>query len=43
MEIHSLKMEKKFVINGHCLKPYYEGFNSEQVEVISLDEPDCEV
>nr|XP_027076041.1 uncharacterized protein LOC113699895 [Coffea arabica]XP_027100874.1 uncharacterized protein LOC113719972 [Coffea arabica] len=39
VEIQSLKTEKKFVVNGHRLKPYYEGFNSEQVEVISLDDP----
>ncbi|XP_071932871.1 uncharacterized protein [Coffea arabica] len=39
VEIQSLKMEKKFMVNGHRLKPYYEGFNSEQVEVIFLDDP----
>nr|XP_027067454.1 uncharacterized protein LOC113693071 [Coffea arabica] len=32
MEIQSLKTEKRFVVNGHRLKPYYEGFNSEQVK-----------
>ncbi|XP_071940054.1 uncharacterized protein [Coffea arabica] len=41
VKIHSLKTEKKFVVNGHRLKPYYEGFNSEQVEVICLDDPNC--
>ncbi|XP_071922620.1 uncharacterized protein [Coffea arabica] len=25
-EIQSLKIEKKFVVNGHRLKPYYDGF-----------------
>ncbi|XP_027156212.1 uncharacterized protein LOC113756982, partial [Coffea eugenioides] len=42
MEIQSLKTEKKFVVNGHRLKPYYEGFNSEQVEVLFLDNPSDE-
>nr|XP_027109149.1 uncharacterized protein LOC113729019 [Coffea arabica] len=36
------KTGKKFVVNGHRLKPYYEGFNSEHVEIISLDDPSCE-
>ena len=43
VEIQSLKTEKKFVVNGHRLKPYYEGFNSEQVEVLFLDNPSGEV
>ncbi|XP_071909870.1 uncharacterized protein [Coffea arabica] len=25
VEIQSLRMKNKFVVNGHCLKPYYEG------------------
>nr|XP_027060695.1 uncharacterized protein LOC113687232 [Coffea arabica] len=29
VEIQSLKIEKKFVVNGHRLKPYYEGFSVE--------------
>ena len=41
MEIQSLKTEKKFVVNSHRLKHYYEGLNSEQVEVICLDDPNC--
>ena len=43
VEIQSLKTKKKFVVNDHRLKPYYEGFNSEQVEVTSLDDPSYEV
>ncbi|XP_071939350.1 uncharacterized protein [Coffea arabica] len=42
-EIQSLKTEKRFVVNGHRLKPYYEGYNSEQVEVLFSDNPDGEV
>ena len=41
VEIQSLKTNKKFVINGQRVKPYYEGFNSEQVEIIYLDDPNC--
>ena len=36
VEIQNLKMEKKFVVNGHRLKPYYEGFSVKKVEVIHL-------
>ncbi|XP_027157755.1 uncharacterized protein LOC113759382 [Coffea eugenioides] len=43
VKIQSLKTEKKLVVNGHRLKPCYEGFSSEQVEVICLDNPSCEV
>nr|XP_027100445.1 uncharacterized protein LOC113719440 [Coffea arabica] len=32
VEIQSLKTEKRFIVNGHRLKPYYEGFISEPVE-----------
>ncbi|XP_071918926.1 uncharacterized protein [Coffea arabica] len=32
VEIQSLKTEKKFVVNGHRLKPYYEGFDNDQTE-----------
>ncbi|XP_027158319.1 uncharacterized protein LOC113759938 [Coffea eugenioides] len=32
VEIQSLKMEKKFVVNGHRLKSYYEGFSVKEVE-----------
>nr|XP_027090190.1 uncharacterized protein LOC113711211 [Coffea arabica] len=33
IEIQSLKTEKKFVVNGHRLKPYYEGVPIERVEM----------
>nr|XP_027109530.1 uncharacterized protein LOC113729431 [Coffea arabica] len=39
VEIQSLKTEKKFMVNGHCLKPYYEGFSVEEVEFIQLENP----
>ncbi|XP_027171950.1 uncharacterized protein LOC113771575 [Coffea eugenioides] len=39
MEIKSLKTKKKFVVNGHRLKPYYEGFSIEEVEFIQLEDP----
>ncbi|XP_027118745.2 uncharacterized protein [Coffea arabica] len=39
MEIQNLKTEKKFVVNGHRLKPYYEGFAVEEVEVVHLQDP----
>ncbi|XP_071918815.1 uncharacterized protein [Coffea arabica] len=39
VEIQSLKTEKKFVVNGHRLKPYYEGFYVEEVEVEHLQDP----
>nr|XP_027102988.1 uncharacterized protein LOC113724265 [Coffea arabica] len=39
VEIQSLKTEKKFVVNGHRLKPYYEGFSVEEVEVKHLQDP----
>ena len=31
MEIQNLKAKKKFVVNDHRLKPYYEGFSIEEV------------
>ncbi|XP_071914078.1 uncharacterized protein [Coffea arabica] len=34
VEIQSLKAEKKFVVNGHRLKPYYEGVPTERVELV---------
>ncbi|XP_071939365.1 uncharacterized protein [Coffea arabica] len=39
VEIQYLKMEKKFVVNGHCLKPYYEWFSVEEVKVVQLQDP----
>ncbi|XP_027122253.1 uncharacterized protein [Coffea arabica] len=41
VEIQSLKNEKKFVVNGHRLKPYYEGVPIERVEMIHLEDPTC--
>ncbi|XP_027099079.1 uncharacterized protein [Coffea arabica] len=41
VEIRSLKKEKKFVVNGHRLKPYYEGFPIERVEMMQLEDPIC--
>ncbi|XP_071929727.1 uncharacterized protein [Coffea arabica] len=41
VEIQSLKVEKKFVVNGHRLKPYYEGAPTERVEVMHLEDPTC--
>ncbi|XP_071902547.1 uncharacterized protein [Coffea arabica] len=38
VEIQSLKTEKKFVVNGHRLKPYYEGVAIERVEMSSESE-----
>ncbi|XP_051127829.1 uncharacterized protein LOC127249176 [Andrographis paniculata] len=39
VEIQSLSTEKRFVVNGHCLKLYYEGFQSKEVECVVLFEP----
>ncbi|XP_071933992.1 uncharacterized protein [Coffea arabica] len=41
VEIQSLKTEKKFVVNGHRLKPYYERFSIERVEMMQLEDPIC--
>nr|XP_027075801.1 uncharacterized protein LOC113699629 [Coffea arabica] len=41
VEIQSAKTDNKFVVNGHRLKHYYEGFSSGEVETISLDAPPC--
>ncbi|XP_071939292.1 uncharacterized protein [Coffea arabica] len=41
VEIQSLKAEKKFVVNGHRLKPYHEGVPTERVEVMHLEDPTC--
>ncbi|XP_071918979.1 uncharacterized protein [Coffea arabica] len=39
VEIQSLKTKKRFVVNGHRLKPYYEGFAVEEVKVVHLQDP----
>ncbi|XP_071917221.1 uncharacterized protein [Coffea arabica] len=41
VEIQSLRTEKKFVVNGHRLKPYYEGVPVERVEMMHLEDPIC--
>nr|XP_027103134.1 uncharacterized protein LOC113724430 [Coffea arabica] len=41
VEIQSNKTDNKFVVNGHRLKHYYEGFPSGEVEMICLDAPNC--
>ncbi|XP_027060968.2 uncharacterized protein [Coffea arabica] len=41
VEIQSLRTEKKFVVNGHRLKPYYEGVPVERVEMVHLEDPIC--
>ncbi|XP_051136524.1 uncharacterized protein LOC127255175 [Andrographis paniculata] len=39
IEIQSLSTKKRFVVNGHRLKPYYEGYQSKEVECVALFEP----
>ncbi|XP_019164510.1 PREDICTED: uncharacterized protein LOC109160688 [Ipomoea nil] len=39
IEIHSLETRKFFKVNGHRLKPFYEGFQVCNVEEISLQCP----
>ncbi|XP_074290554.1 uncharacterized protein LOC141617269 [Silene latifolia] len=39
VEIRSLSTEKIFKVNGHHLKPYYEGFQKEKVKGIDLVDP----
>ncbi|XP_027180803.1 uncharacterized protein LOC113779431 [Coffea eugenioides] len=41
VEIRSTKTDNKFVVNGHRLKYYYEGFSDKERETIRLDEPPC--
>nr|XP_027067751.1 uncharacterized protein LOC113693402 [Coffea arabica] len=41
VEIQSAKIDNKFVVNGHHLKYYYEGFSGRDVETIRLDAPPC--
>ena len=38
VEIKSLKMDKVFKVNGHRLKPYYESFQTKDVEKLQLEE-----
>ncbi|XP_021607568.1 uncharacterized protein LOC110611494 [Manihot esculenta] len=39
VDIHSPKMGKTFKVNGHRLKPFYEGFTVHLVEEVPLDPP----
>ncbi|XP_031116495.1 uncharacterized protein LOC116020153 [Ipomoea triloba] len=39
VEIHSLETGKSFKVNGHRLKPFYEGFQAYNVEEIGLQCP----
>ena len=41
VEIRSPKTNKAFKVNGHRLKPYYEGFRGIDVEQMDLDDPDA--
>ncbi|XP_027174318.1 uncharacterized protein LOC113773921 [Coffea eugenioides] len=41
VEIRSAKTDNKFVVNGHRLKYYYEGFSGREMETIRLDAPLC--
>ncbi|XP_051140143.1 uncharacterized protein LOC127257724 [Andrographis paniculata] len=42
VEIQSLRTEKNFVVNGHRLKSYYEGFPIESIELVSLADVEVE-
>ncbi|KAJ9535703.1 hypothetical protein OSB04_un001141 [Centaurea solstitialis] len=39
VEIQSLSTGQTFKVNGHRLKPFYEGFNSKEIDKIALDTP----
>ncbi|XXG61476.1 hypothetical protein AAC387_Pa05g0079 [Persea americana] len=39
LEIQSLATSKVFKVNGHRLKPFYEGFQVENVEKLDLEDP----
>ena len=41
VEIKSNKTGKVFKVNGHRLKVFYEGFQEKDMEVDSLERPDC--
>ncbi|XP_031253547.1 uncharacterized protein LOC116111506 [Pistacia vera] len=38
VEIQSLKTNKVFKVNGHTLKPYYEGFQVYIIEEVGLED-----
>ncbi|KAJ9185073.1 hypothetical protein P3X46_004745 [Hevea brasiliensis] len=39
VEIQSLETNKMFKVNGHRLKPFYEGFQEHSVEELKLSNP----
>ncbi|XP_022853859.1 uncharacterized protein LOC111375287 [Olea europaea var. sylvestris] len=39
VEIHSTATSKVFKVNGHRLKPFYEGFQVEEVITLKLENP----
>ncbi|XP_024984021.1 uncharacterized protein LOC112519934 [Cynara cardunculus var. scolymus] len=39
VDIESPKTGKSFKVNGHRLKPFYEGFQSTDVDVMALEPP----
>ncbi|XP_027182166.1 uncharacterized protein LOC113780578 [Coffea eugenioides] len=39
VEIRSPKTNKVFKVNGHRLKPFYEGFQAYTIEELALEEP----
>ena len=39
VEIQSLATSKVFKVNGHKLKPFYEGFQVENVAKLDLEDP----
>jgi hypothetical protein len=39
VEIQSLTTFKVFKVNGHILKPFYEGFQVENMEKLYLEDP----
>ena len=39
MEIQRPRTGNFFKVNGHRLKPFYEGFQVENVEVVDLEDP----
>ncbi|XP_023732667.1 uncharacterized protein LOC111880467 [Lactuca sativa] len=41
VEIQSEKTGQIFKVNGHRLKPFYEGFSANALEIINLDVPMC--
>nr|KAJ0227044.1 hypothetical protein LSAT_V11C100041560 [Lactuca sativa] len=41
VEIQSEKTGQIFKVNGHRLKPFYEGFSANALEIIHLDVPIC--